>query len=58
MRVERWENGELVEVTEVPDPEPSVEDRLAAVEKRLDNATSVAVSGDAAKVRDALKGSG
>lgn len=34
---------------------PSMADRLAAVEARLDKAASVAVTGDAAKLRDNLR---
>lgn len=38
-----------------PTPNPTVEDRLAGLERRVDKAAAADVSGDAAKVRDGLK---
>lgn len=43
----------------VPSPPvvtPSTDDRLAAIEARLDKAAATPVTGEAAKLRDAIKG--
>lgn len=53
-------DGEVVVGLLYPAPEtepekPSTDDRLAALEARLDRAAATAVTGDAAKVRDGLK---
>jgi hypothetical protein len=42
-------------VPPVPTPPADLAERLAAVEARLDKAASVAVTGDAAKLRDNLR---